>query len=44
MSFTSACADSVIVRDLDPLVTGILAEASALLEHAGAADAIEPGA
>jgi WS/DGAT/MGAT family acyltransferase len=38
------CADPAIVRDLDPLVTGILAEASALLERSGAGDAIETGA
>jgi WS/DGAT/MGAT family acyltransferase len=38
------CADPLIVGDLDPLVTGILAEASALLyraDAAGADDAME---
>jgi hypothetical protein len=35
------CADPAIVRDLDPLVTGILAEASALLARSGAGGAME---
>jgi hypothetical protein len=38
------CADPAIVRDLDPLVTGILAEALALLERSGAGDSMETGA
>jgi diacylglycerol O-acyltransferase len=38
------CADPAIVRDLDPLVTGILAEASALLQRSGARDAMDTGA
>jgi diacylglycerol O-acyltransferase len=35
------CAAPAIVRNLDPLVTGILAEASALLERSGAGGAME---
>jgi hypothetical protein len=38
------CADPGIVRYLEPLVTGILQEGSALLERSGAGGAMQTGA